>query len=382
VSVPSGVIAIVGTGVEPFRARSQVDSDELARRALLRALDDAGVGLDQVGVWVFGSRFEHPGIGQRALYPLGATGPTILNTENACASGTLGLEVAAAYVACGAVRVAVVVGVERLSAIGSSIPLPEWDALGALGVTHPAKYALDASRYLLDHCVQPAALASVTVKNRRHAAGNPISRFDAPVSLEEVLASPMVADPLTRLQCCANADGAAAIVVTRADDPLAAGRGVRVLAIETGSGARVDRPIAVPLTRRLGDRAFTATGLTRADIDVAEVYDAFSILEVVGIESLGFAEPGTAAKRVAAGDFDRGTPGLVVNPGGGLLGRGHPLGASGVAQIVEIVDQLRDRAGERQVEGARYGLAQTLGGNLRTIESNAGAVVVLGRPGA
>jgi acetyl-CoA acetyltransferase len=381
-SIPSGVVSIAGTGIEPFLARHDAPADELARRALLRAVDDAGVALGDVGLWVFGSRFEHPGIGQRALFPLGATGATIVNTENACASGTLGLEIAAAYVASGAVAVAVVVGVERLSDVGSSIPLPDWDALGRAGVTHPAKYALDANRYLTEHDVDPTALAAVTVKNRSHAARNPSSRFDAAVTRDEVLRSPMVADPLTRLQCCANADGAAAVVVTRADDPVAAGRGVRVLAIETGSGARVDRPVQQPITRRLGDRAFATAGLRRDDVAVAEVYDAFTILEVLGIEALGFAEPGTAADRVDAGDFDLGTPGLVVNPGGGLLGRGHPLGASGVAQVIEIADQLRDRAGARQVPRARYGLVHTLGGNLRAIESNAGAVVLLGGPDA
>lgn len=381
-SIPSGVVSIAGTGIEPFLARHDAPADELARRALLRAVDDAGVALGDVGLWVFGSRFEHPGIGQRALFPLGATGATIVNTENACASGTLGLEIAAAYVASGSVAVAVVVGVERLSDVGSSIPLPDWDALGRAGVTHPAKYALDANRYLTEHDVDPTALAAVTVKNRSHAARNPSSRFDAAVTRDEVLRSPMVADPLTRLQCCANADGAAAVVVTRADDPVAAGRGVRVLAIETGSGARVDRPVQQPITRRLGDRAFATAGLRRDDVAVAEVYDAFTILEVLGIEALGFAEPGTAADRVDAGDFDLGTPGLVVNPGGGLLGRGHPLGASGVAQVIEIADQLRDRAGARQVPRARYGLVHTLGGNLRAIESNAGAVVLLGGPDA
>jgi len=381
-SIPSGVVSIAGTGIEPFLARHDAPADELARRALLRAVEDAGVALGDVGLWVFGSRFEHPGIGQRALFPLGATGATIVNTENACASGTLGLEIAAAYVASGAVAVAVVVGVERLSDVGSSIPLPDWDALGRAGVTHPAKYALDANRYLTEHDVDPTALAAVTVKNRSHAARNPSSRFDAAVTRDEVLRSPMVADPLTRLQCCANADGAAAVVVTRADDPVAAGRGVRVLAIETGSGARVDRPVQQPITQRLGDRAFATAGLRRDDVAVAEVYDAFTILEVLGIEALGFAEPGTAADRVEAGDFDLGTSGLVVNPGGGLLGRGHPLGASGVAQVIEIADQLRDRAGARQVPRARYGLVHTLGGNLRAIESNAGAVVLLGGPDA
>jgi acetyl-CoA acetyltransferase len=380
VTMQPGSLVVVGASVEPFVARHDLPADAMARRALLAALSDATVDLDEVDLWVFGSRFEHPGIGQRSLLDLGATGATVLNTENACASGSVGFQVACAYVASGLARRAVVVGVEKASDLGSSVPLPAWDRLGAAGVTHPAKYALDATRYLAEHRGTPEHLAAVTVKNRRHAALNPSARFRTPVTLDEVLASPPVADPFTRLQCCANADGAAAVVVCRADDVPVGATPVPILSVATGSGARVDRAVAVPLTARLAEQAFGRAGLEPDDVDVAEIYDAFTILEVLSAEALGFAACGTAGRRIAAGDFGLGGPGLVLNPGGGLLGRGHPLGASGVAQIVEIADQLRGTAGERQVEGARVGLVHTLGGNLREIESNAGAVVLLGAP--
>ncbi|MDQ1490441.1 MAG: hypothetical protein QOJ23_2955 [Actinomycetota bacterium] len=378
-AAPDTVIA--GVGVEPFVGRSDRGADALGRAALARALADARVDLDDVDLFVFGSRFEHPALGQRVLLPLGATGPTILNTENACASGTSALEIAAAYIRAGMATIAVAVGVEHPSDLGSSIPLPQWDKLARVGISHPVRYALEAAKYCAEHGVDPASLAGVTVKNRTHAAKNPAARFQAPVTLEEVLASPVVAEPLHRLQCCANADGAAAAVITTAE--VARSRGaepVRIRALVSGSGARYDRHIELPTVQRLARAAFEEAGIGPADVDVAEVYDAFVILEVLNTERLGFAAPGTAATRIAAGDFTLGSAtGPVTNPGGGLLGRGHPLGATGLAQVAEIADQLRGRADGRQVEGASVGLVQTMGGNVRDLEFNAGAVMVLSR---
>jgi acetyl-CoA acetyltransferase len=379
-STPPALV-IAGVGIEPFVGKHPCDADEIARRALLAALDDASVDIPEVDLWVFGSRFEHPSIGQRTLCALGATGATVLNTENACASGTVGLQIAAAYVAAGMARRAVVVGVERASGLGSSVPLPSWDRLGRAGVTHPARYALDAARYLVEHGCTAEQLAAVSVKNRRHAALNPAARFQTPVTLQEVLGAPPVADPFTRLHCCANADGAAALVVTAADDVPTGADAVPLLAIATGSGARADRWPTQTLTRRLAERAFADAGVAPSDVDVAEIYDAFTILEILSAEGLGLADSGTAGRRIAAGDFDLGTPGLVLNSGGGLLGRGHPLGATGAAQVVEIVQQLRGVAGPRQIPGAQVGLVHTLGGNVRELESNAGAVIILGRRG-
>lgn len=377
-AVAGSGLVIAGVGLEPFRARSDDPVDVLGRRALLAALADAGVAFDDVGLFAFGSRFAHPGVGQRVVVPLGPTGVTVINTENACASGSVALEIATAYVRAGMAEVAVAVGVERASELGSSVPLPEWDRLGRAGVSHPVRYALEASQYCAATGTEPEALAAVAVKNRAHAFRNPAARFRTAVTLKEVLASPPVAEPLTRLQCCANADGAAAVVVTT--DARARGlpaEPVRLLALATGSGLRGDHVPDPPITARLAERAYAAAGLTPDDVDVAEVYDAFTILEVLGLEALGFAAPGTAAKRVAAGEFALGGPGPVVNPGGGLLGRGHPLGATGLAQVVEVVEQLRGRAGQRQVGGARVGLVQTLGGNVRDLEANAAAVAIL-----
>lgn len=372
-------VIVAGTSTTAFVARSGAPAEELAARALANAAADAGIDLRAVGLFVFGSRFEHPSIGQRTLALLGGSPSTVVNTENACASGSVGVEIATAYLLAGIVDVAVVVGVEQPSTLPPGpLPLPPADDLGRAGISHPVRYALDAAAYCAATGTPTEALAAVTVKNRGHASRNAAARFTTPVTLEEVLDSPMVAEPLTRLQCCANADGAAAVVLVTSDRAarLDAAQ-VCLRSIATGSGVRNDRVPETPLTTRVARRALEEAGMAPDDVDVAEVYDAFTINEVLATEHLGFASPGTAAGRIAAGDFRLGGRGLVTNPGGGLLGRGHPLGATGIAQLVEITDQLRGRCGNRQVDGARVGLVHTLGGNLRDIEANAGAVMVL-----
>jgi len=372
---------IAGVGVEPFVGRSDRSVEDLARAALGRALTDAGVDLDDVDLFVFGSRFEHPSLGQRTLLPLCATGVTILNTENACASGTSALEIATAYVGAGMADVAVAVGAEHPSDLGSSIPLPAFDRLARVGITHPVRYALEAAKYCAEHGVDSDTLAGVPVKNRAHAAKNPVARFQQPVTTEEVLGSPLIAFPYTRLHCCANADGAGAAVITT--EAVARDRGaepIRIRALVSGSGGRYDRRIERPMVQSLAEAAYEQAGIGPEDVDVAEVYDAFAILEVLNTERLGFAAPGTAASRIAAGEFTLGSARrTVTNSGGGLIGRGHPLGATGLAQLAEIVDQLRGRADGHQVDGASVGVVQTMGGNVRDLEANAGSVMVLSR---
>ena len=368
---------ILGVGVTPFVKASADSADALGARAVRLALQDARLELTEVDLVVAASRFEHPALGQRVLRRLGATGASVINTENACVSGMTGLQIAVAHVAAGMARRALVVGVERPSTLGRrTIPLPEADPYGGVGLTHPARYALEASLYCSRFEVPSAALAGVTVKNRAHSAHNPAARFRTAVTIDEVVTAPMAAAPLTRLQCCANADGATAAVVAPARTTTGA---VQVRALATESGRLAEQHHALALTARLAERVYVQAGVEPDDVDVAEIYDAFSILEVLSTEQLGFAEPGTAAQRILNGQFALGRDGLVTNPSGGLLGRGHPLGATGLAQVAEVVSQLRATSGVRQVEGARLGLVHTLGGNLRDLEANAAAIAVLSR---
>src|SRR5581483_2371438 len=168
------------------------------------------------------------------------------------------------------------VGAEHPSDLGSSIPLPAFDRLARVGITHPVRYALEAAKYCAEHGVDSDTLAGVPVKNRAHAAKNPIARFQQPVTTEEVLGSPLIAVPFTRLHCCANADGAAAAVVTTAG--LARDRGaepVRIRALVSGSGGRYDRVIERPMVQCLAEAVYEQAGIGPEDVDVAEVYDAF-----------------------------------------------------------------------------------------------------------
>jgi acetyl-CoA acetyltransferase len=249
------------------------------------------------------------------------------------------------------------------------------DPLLELGLTAPSVYALRASQYLAATGASPADLASVTVKSRIHAARNPYVTFNQPVTVEEVLGSPMIADPLTRLQCCPVSDGAAAVVIGRAG----AGRPLaELVGWALRSGMSLDRADAADrITSRTAAAAYEMASVAPSDIDLCEVHDAFTIGELQAIEGLGICPPGEAAAYTAAGRATLGGGGTVVNPSGGLLARGHPPGATGLAQVFEATMQLAGRAGGRQVEGARMAVCHTRGGGSFDLDANACGVLVM-----
>jgi acetyl-CoA acetyltransferase len=235
---------------------------------------------------------------------------------------------------------------------------------GRLGFTPPAFFALMARRYMEDTGTSRETLAKVAVKNRRHAALNPLAQYREPISVEDVLSSPMVADPLTRFSCCPTTDGGAAVVVMSRAAVRRYGvrRAIRVRASSLASGGyRAEDLARLEIDRRAARRAYEDAGLGPEDVDVAEVHDAFTISELVHYEDLGFCASGEAGELVEAGETALGGR-LPVSTSGGLLSRGHPLGATGIAQAVEVVSQLRDQAGARQVPGARVGLIHCVGG--------------------
>jgi acetyl-CoA acetyltransferase len=212
--------------------------------------------------------------------------------------------------------------------------------------------------------VGPEQLARVAVKNRDHAARNPLAMFTGPITVEEVLAAPMIADPLTRLQCCPIADGAAALVLGSPDMARRFGPAVGVEAAVLGSGGyESPQDLARWETDfRVCALAYEEAGLGPEDLDVVECHDAFTISEILHYEALGLCPPGQGGGLIADGQTAIGGR-IPVNPSGGLLSRGHPVGATGVAQIIEVALQLRGEAGLRQVEGARVGLAHCMGGD-------------------
>ncbi len=370
-------VAVHGVGMSRFGRQPGRALSALAGEAVAGAFDEAGS--DSVdAVWV-GTVFGAPGVAQRVLRSLGITEVPIITVENACASGTTAFIEAHEAIRTGRFGRVLALGVEQMSTAFSGPIVPETtDPEGLTGLALPALYGMSAARYLHDGAVTLEQLAAVSVKNRNHAQGNPRAPFRERLTVEEVLASRMIADPLTLLQCCPTSDGAAAAILAPATGAVGE---VTVRATTMRSGRVWDQTSPHVWGHDIV-RDATADVLGAAaiesidDIDVFEVHDAFTIGEIVTTEALGIAAPGEGGAAAAAGRTALGgdTP---VNPSGGLLSRGHPLGATGLAQVAEITWQLRGQAGSRQVESARLGLVETMGGGVSVLDGNACAMTIL-----
>lgn len=270
-------------------------------------------------------------------------------------------------------------GVDQMSTLFSGAIVPEaTDPEGASSLPLPGLYGLQAQRYLDEFGVTPEQLAAIAVKNKRNGLDNPRAqlRNTAP-STEEVLASRMIAEPLTFLQCCPTSDGAGAAIIGpdrgNPDD-------LRIEASAMVSGAlwdhRSEDVWGFASVARAAERAFSQAGRTPEEIDVLEVHDAFTIGEILTLEALGLAPRGKGAELAPSGHTAR-DGAQPVNPSGGLLSRGHPLGGTGTAQLAEIAWQLRGRAGARQVGRHRIGLVETMGGGAAGMDGNACVVTIL-----
>ncbi|MBT8005421.1 MAG: thiolase family protein, partial [Rhodospirillales bacterium] len=279
--------------------------------------------------------------------------------------------------------VALVIGVDSLTQFGGgTIPLVDDDWEISQGMTMPALYAMRARRYMHEFGATVEQLAKVSVKARSHGARNPDAQFQKSVTVEEVLGSRPIADPLTLLQCCPTGDGAAAAIICASD---VAGRfeaePVKILASELCSGKFTNGfrdMTSMEIAVRGAGIAYEQAGLGPDDIDVAEVHDAFSIAELLYYEAFGFCERGEAVQLLESGETTIGGQ-IVVNPSGGLLAKGHPIGGTGVAQVVEIVRQLRGHCGDRQVEGAKVGLTHATGGGAMGMDSGACSIHIFAR---
>lgn len=374
-------VYVLGGAMTPFGKHLDKSAEVLAQTAVMGALKDADIGRSEIGAAYIGSVFQGSLSGQRVLKDLGMTGIPIYNLENACSSGATALSQACLAVAVGQVDTALVVGVEKLSARGSGpLALDTGDPEIEQGLTMPALYAMRTRAYLDKHGGRMDQVVQVTVKNRKHASKNQYAQFRTLCTADEVLASRPIADPITLLQMCPNADGAAAVIVSRKPPKSSARKNVRVLGsvVTSGKFSQGFRDLTVPeISIRAARSAYEMAGIGPQDVDLAEVHDAASIAEVVYYEALGFCQPGEGLSLLERGETTIGGR-IPVNPSGGLLCRGHPLGATGVAQVVEIMWHLTDRAGERQVEGAKIGLAHCTGGGIWGVDNGACSVHVLG----
>lgn len=371
---------ISGAGMAPFGRHTDVRLEDLAWQAVEPALATAGVEPQQVDAVFVGTVFGRVGVASRVARAAGLTGGPAVAVEAACASGTVAVQMARDAVESGRARHAVAIGLEQMTAVVSSaIPPEPTDVEGRVGLVMPAMYALSAQWYLEHHGIDAGELGGVAVKNLGNAAVNPRSLQRPARTAEEVLGSRMIAEPLTVLQCCPVSDGAAAVVVSPGNG---LGDEVEITAAAVAGGrawpGREPEPWGPACVRRARDLVERDLGQALTTADVVEVHDAFTIGELLTVEAMGLAPAGGAVRLLADGVFDR-SGALPVNPSGGLIGRGHPLGATGVAQVVETWLQLRGEAGAVQVPGARRGVVETMGGGASGLDGNVAAVIVLDR---
>ncbi|WP_227996741.1 thiolase family protein [Nocardia australiensis] len=369
--------AIYGVGTSMFGRQPHMSDVSLVQQAVVEALDDAGV--DRVDAVFAGTVFGVTGTIQRCLQTLGIVGIPIVTVENACATGSTALFEAVHAVESGRYENVLCLGVETMTAHFNGPITPAYnDAEGAAGLAMPGIYGLAASRYGHLYDVELDDLALVAVKNRAHGSMNPRAQHGGETTVEKVLNSRMVADPLTLLQCCDISDAAAAAVV----GPKRNGkRDIAVLATALQSGRLWDHrsihPWGFELMQSVAGEAWEKAGLGPEDMSLFEVHDAFTIGEVTATEALGLAPAGQGLELVKAGHTRLGGH-QPVNPSGGLLSRGHALGATGLAQIAEAVWQLRGEAGARQVDNARIAAVETMGGGAAGIDGNGCVVTILG----
>ncbi|WP_121743307.1 thiolase C-terminal domain-containing protein [Natronorubrum halophilum] len=361
---------VTGVGMTRFESESSSAVLELAERAAWRALSDAAVEPKDVtsvhvGNMAAEAFAERTGIENALCGSLGVEGAIADRIENTSASGASAVLRAVHALEAGASSCALVVGVETMSSAETAVATElisrlVHDREYAQGVTLPSFAGLAADHYLRTYDVDPSALAQVAVKNHRNAAANPYAQFQRSITLETALNSPPVAEPLRLYDCCPMSDGAAALVLeTTGDD-------VRIAGITgaTGTHAVAERPspLEIESVERAGEQALSDAGITRDDVDVACIHDAFTILELLELEELGFYDRGDAWRATADGETSLDGQ-LPVNPGGGLKARGHPLGATGVSQVIELTWQLRgDAPEERRVADPETGLALNVAG--------------------
>lgn len=330
---------------------------------------------DEAWVGTVGFGGHQPG-NSAALFLQGtpSQGAPAHRVENACASSGFALRDAWLALRSGAVDVAVVAGVESMNPF-SKAHRGYWLGVSgdteverASGLTFPGVYAMMARAHMARHGTTREHLAAVAVKNHRNGAKNPHAQFQKETTLEKALAAPMVADPLGLFDCCSTTDGAACVLLVAEERvPEFTKRPVWV----TGSGAATDTLAlhdrkdltSIPATRRAAQQAFAGTGRTARQVGFAEVHDCFTIAEILAIEDLGLVSAGQGGPASAAGRTSHGGDLPAVNPSGGLKAKGHPLGATGAGQAVEVFEQLTGLAGERTVKGATSALTHNVGGS-------------------
>jgi acetyl-CoA acetyltransferase len=383
-AVSKRAVHVVGVGMIPFTKPGASESYNLmGARAAKLALDDAGVPYDAVQQAYVGYVYGDSTAGQAAIYGVGLTGIPVFNLNNNCSTGSSALYLARQAVESGMVECAIALGFEQMvpgALKGAYDDRPSPMTRFAEAMTAHQGYDPAAPRaaqffggagmdYMKEYGIRADTFGRISVKARQHAARNPLAVFRQTLTLEEVMASPTVFGPLTRYQCCPPTCGAAAAIVCSADfakkHKLDASVVIAAQAMTTDTPSTFDsddmrRVVGYDMTANAAKQVYEAAGIGPEDLDVVELHDCFTANELITYEGLGLTPEGTAEKFIVDGDNTYGGR-IVTNPSGGLLSKGHPLGATGLAQCYELVSQLRGQADQRQVEGARLALQHNLG---------------------
>ncbi len=378
-------VYVIGVGMTKFEkpGSKQWDYPDMAKEAGTKALQDAGIPYDQIEQACVGYCYGDSTCGQRAVYTLGLTGIPVYNVNNNCATGSTALFMAKQFIEGGLADCVLALGFEKMEK-------------GSLGIkyddrTMPMDKHFESMVELRGFANAPAApqffgnagrehmekygttkehFAKIAHKNHKHSVNNPYSQFQDEYSLEDILAAKVVYDPLTKLQCCPTSDGSGAAVL--ASEAFVKKHNLQAQAVEiAGMAMTSDFPstfdtksciklVGTDMTRSASEKVFEQSGLGPENVDVVELHDCFSANELVTYEGLGLCEEGKAGGLIDSGAVTYGGK-WVVNPSGGLISKGHPLGATGLAQCSELTWQLRGQADKRQVEGAKVGLQHNLG---------------------
>ncbi len=409
-------IYIAGIAMTVFGRHLERSLDSLAGEALQGALKDAGCQIGDLGAAFYAGMTNGPLQGQIAipgqvvLSKIGVNSIPIYNIENACASGSSAFNLAVQSLKAGTTDVALAIGVEKMNiadkALAFSIFEAGWDVssveqnyqnlvtMGEGVVPPPGSqsdrpyskfmdiYAAMCRWHMKTYGTTQRQIAAVCAKNHTHSVHNPYSQFRKPYSIEEVLAAPPITYPITLPMCAPLSDGAAAAILCTEEGLKRIGadksRCIRVAAsvLRSFGTRRLDEP-EKHVTRLAALQAYEIAGIGPADIDVAEVHDASAMGEIIQSENLGLAPLGQGGPCAERGEFTLGGR-IPINPSGGLESKGHPLGATGIGQLYELVTQLRGEAGARQVEGARHAIQEN-GGGLQGIEEAAVAIHILSK---
>uniref|UniRef100_A0A0K8T0V9 Sterol carrier protein 2 n=1 Tax=Lygus hesperus TaxID=30085 RepID=A0A0K8T0V9_LYGHE len=378
-------VYVIGVGMTKFYRPGKTDRDypDLAKEAVEKALQDSGLTIDSIKSACVGYVYGDSTCGQRALYQMGMRGFPIYNVNNNCSTGSTALMLAKQILEAGQGDCVLALGFEKMERgsltstffdrtnpmdkhIEALADMVEIDGspltaqlFGNAGKEHMEKYGTKEEH-----------LAKIAYKNHKHSTNNPYSQFQEEYSVEDIISSPRVFGPLTKLQCCPTSDGAAAAILATEDFVIAHGlqeSAVEILGMEmvtdlpsTFSEQSPMKLVGYDMTKTASERLFSKTGLNVRDVDVVELHDCFSANELITYEALGLCEPGRAAEFIDSGNNTYGGR-HVVNPSGGLISKGHPLGATGVAQCAELCWQLRGLADRRQVPNARLALQHNIG---------------------